>query len=327
MTYQGHTVASSAVGNFTYETGSPRVTPETIYDLASLTKVVATTTAAMILYERGELRLDARVVDLLPKFSAGGARKWEVTIEMLLSHCSGLPAHLKLYEIARTREQALQAVMALPLEAEPGTRAKYSDIGFIVLGEALARLTGEALDSFCAKEIFGPLGMSQARFSPPQDWKLLIPPTIEDDSFRHRTVQGEVNDENASILGGVAGHAGLFANVRDIAAFAECMMRGGTPILKRPAIDLFTRRRSVPRGSSWALGWDTPSASSQSGRFFSAESFGHLGYTGTSLWIDPRRQLSVTLLANRTWPDTESQRIKQLRPAFHDAIVDALENQ
>ncbi len=151
-----------------------------------------------------------------------------------------------------------------------------------------------------------------------------ILPTADDRTFRHRVIQGEVQDENASVLGGVAGHAGLFSTAEDLAVFAHAMLNGGHPILRSYTVELFSRRETVPQGTSRALGWDTPSAPSQSGKYFSPRSFGHLGYTGTSLWIDPDRQLSVTLLTNRTWPDCQNQAIKQVRPAFHDAVVEAI---
>ena len=161
-------------------------------------------------------------------------------------------------------------------------------------------------------------------FNPPVDQRPKIPPTEDDKTFRHRIIQGEVNDENAWVMGGVAGHAGLFSTASDVARFAECMRRGGAPLLDLHTVELFTRRQTSPAGTSRALGWDTPSSRSQSGKYFSPSSFGHLGFTGTSLWIDPERQLSVTLLTNRTWPDRTTQAIKQIRPAFHDAVIKAL---
>src|SRR4029077_13329057 len=203
----------------------------------------------------------------------------------------------------------------------------YSDMGFIVLGELLSKIAGESIDRFCQREIFQPLGMSHTCFNPPANWRPGIPPTADDQSFRKRLIQGEVNDDNASVLGGVAGHAGLFAPAQDVARFAACMLHGGAPLLKPETLALFTRRQSAPAGTSRALGWDTPSSPSQSGQYFSQDSFGHLGYTGTSLWIDPVRQLSITLLTNRTWPHDQSEMIKQVRPAFHDSIVEALESQ
>ncbi len=221
----------------------------------------------------------------------------------------------------------LAAAFATQLTADPGTRTEYSDIGFIILGIALERLAEEPLDSFCRREVFGPLGMLHTAFRPPASWHNSIPPTVDDRAFRHRVVQGEVYDENASVMGGVAGHAGLFAAVGDLAIFANAMLEGGRPIIRPETLAVFTRQETSPAGTSRALGWDTPSAPSQSGKYFSAHSFGHLGYTGTSLWIDSESQLSVTLLTNRTWPDCANQAIQQLRPKFHDAAVEALEAQ
>ena len=315
--------ACHALGNLTYEPGSPQVAVETIFDLASLTKAVATATMAMLLYERGQLDLDAPLAGVLPEFMGHEPSRAEVTLRMLLNHSSGLPAYLRLFETTATREALLATALRAPLEAEPGTRAAYSDIGFILLGEALARLADEPLERFCRREIFGPLAMAETLFCPPAELRPAIPPTQDDRSFRRRIIQGEVNDENASVLGGVAGHAGLFAPAGDLACFAHCLLSGGRPILRAETIEYFTRR-SGPPGSSWALGWDTPSPPSQSGRHFSPRSFGHLGYTGTSLWIDPERQLAVVLLTNRTWPDRGSQKIKELRPRFHDAVIEAL---
>jgi CubicO group peptidase (beta-lactamase class C family) len=167
--------------------------------------------------------------------------------------------------------------------------------------------------------------MVHTTFTPPKEIRSQIPPTADDRSFRQGVIQGEVQDENASVLGGVAGHAGVFSTAEDIARFAHAMLNPANSIFRPETIALFTRRESAPAGTSRALGWDTPSAPSQSGKYFGATSFGHLGYTGTSLWIDPERQLSVTLLSNRTWPDCSNHAIKQVRPRFHDAVVEALE--
>jgi CubicO group peptidase (beta-lactamase class C family) len=243
---------------------------------------------------------------------------------MLLAHSSGLPAYEKLFLRAKTRDELLAAAFTTDLTADPGTRAEYSDIGFIILGIALERLADEPLDLFCQREIFGPLGMSHTTFNPPESWKDRIVPTVDDQTFHHRLIQGEVQDENASVLGGVAGHAGLFAPVEDVAIFAHAMLSGGRPILRPETVELFARRDTTPAGTSRALGWDTPSAPSQSGKHFGPRSYGHLGYTGTSLWIDPDRQVSISLLTNRTWPVCQNQAIKQVRPAFHDAVINSL---
>jgi serine-type D-Ala-D-Ala carboxypeptidase len=279
---------------------------------------------AMILYERGELDLEMPVRHVIPEFATEDPRRDEVTIHMLLAHSSGLPAYEKLFLRDRTREDLLRAAFEMPLVAEPGSQAEYSDIGFIILGEALGRIADHVLDYFCQHEIFGPLGMSRSAFRPPSAWRSTIPPTVDDQTFRHRIIQGEVHDENASVLGGVAGHAGAFATAADLATFAHALLRGGRPILRPETVALFTRRESAPEGTSRALGWDTPSSPSQSGSHFSATSFGHLGYTGTSLWIDPEKQVSITLLTNRTWPDNQNQAIKDVRPKIHDAVIEAL---
>jgi len=331
VTLRGELIAHKAFGRFTYDPASPEVTPAGLFDLASLTKVVATGSMAMILYERGLLDLEAPVGAIVPEF-AGGAlahndpRRREITLRMLLAHSSGLPAYEKLFLRARTRAGLLQVAFGTPLAAVPGTRAEYSDIGFIILGVVLERLADESLDAFCQREIFGPLGMTHTTFNPATALKDSIPPTADDRTFRHRIIEGEVQDENACVLGGVAGHAGLFSNAEDLAIFAHAMLNGGYPILRPETVELFSRRESAPEGTTRALGWDTPSLPlpSQSGKYFSSRSFGHLGYTGTSQWIDPDHQLSIILLTNRTWPDCQNQAIKQVRPAFHDAVIEAL---
>ena len=324
VTYRGDLIANKALGSFTFEPAAPAVQTDSIFDLASVSKVIATTTMAMILYERGVLDLETPLAAIAPEFTGNDDRRRQVTLRTLLAHSSGLPAYEKLFQRAKTRDELLAAAFETELTADPGTRAEYSDIGFIILGVALERLADEALDVFCQREIFGPLGLSHTCFNPPRSWKDRIVPTADDQSFRHRIIQGEVQDENASVLGGIAGHAGAFSTAEDIASFAHAMLNGGRPILRADTVELFTRREASPDGTSQALGWDTPSAPSQSGKHFSPRSFGHLGYTGTSLWIDPDRQLSITLLTNRTWPDCKNQAIKSVRPAFHDAILENL---
>lgn len=341
------------------------VTSVTLFDLASLTKVVATTTMAVILHERGLMELEAPVIGTVPEFlldSTGNSdpRRHDVTFRMLLAHCSGLPAYEKLYLKARTRQELLNAAFEMPLTANPGTRAEYSDIGFLILGVALERLAQESLDVFCQREVFGPLGMLNTTFNPPPALRPKIPPTADEredscrtdtlvrqrsitpqqpsesqqkprSTFRNRIIQGQVQDENAYVLGGVAPHAGLFSTAEDVAMFANAMLQCGTrrdvnlsSIARVETLALFTRRDTTPH-TSRALGWDMPSSPSQSGKYFGSSSYGHLGYTGTSLWIDPDRELSITLLTNRTWPNCSNQAIKQVRPKFHDAVVEALE--
>ncbi len=329
---RGAVALVDAVGRFTYEPTARLVMPDTVFDLASLTKAVATTSAAMILVDRGQFDLDARLGDILPGFVIGmehGSGKERVTLRMLLEHSSGLPAYETLFRTCSTPDALLRATLQLQLEAKPGTRTEYSDPGFILLGKVVEVLSGQALDVFCAREIFRPLGLETARFRPPEQARASIPPTEDDHTFRHRVIQGEVQDENCHVLGGVAGHAGLFANADDLLRFAQCLIAqgraaDGRPIFRPETVALFATRQSPSDPKSRALGWDVPTEPSSSGRWFGPRSIGHLGYSGCSLWIDPDQELAVALLTNRTWPDRSNQAIKQVRPAFHDAVVEAL---
>jgi CubicO group peptidase (beta-lactamase class C family) len=244
---------------------------------------------------------------------------------MLLDHSSGLPGYVRLYESANDRLAMIDASLRQPLTAEPGTRTEYSDIGFIILGHLVEAIANERFDSYCRREIFTPLGMDATCFCPEETLRASIPPTEEDGAFRHRVIQGEVHDENASVMGGIAGHAGLFSNALDPLRFAACMMaKGMTPsglqLFTAQTVTLFAQPTEQPPGTSRALGWDTPTTPSSSGKFFFNRSIGHLGFTGTSLWIDLDAGVSVTLLTNRTWPDRSNQAIRELRPRFHDAI-------
>ncbi|HEY0307333.1 MAG TPA: serine hydrolase domain-containing protein [Acidobacteriaceae bacterium] len=320
-------------GHFTYASASPEVVPGTIYDLASVSKVVATTAMAMVLYDRGQFALDMPLEAILPAFNPTlYVERTRVTMRTLLTHSSGLPAHEYLYRRCRNRAQALAACLTMPLDTEPGTAYAYSDIGYILLGLALETIAGEALSTFCAREIFVPLGMSSTFFSPGASLRPLIPPTEHDTTFRHRLIQGEVHDENASLLGGSPGHAGLFSNAPDLLRFARCLLQGGPPLFAPGTVELFTTRAHLPEGSSRALGWDTPSAPSSSGHHFNPNSAGHLGFTGTSLWLDFERGLAVALLTNRTWQEPEAafscmasqDAIRCLRPRFHDALFEQL---
>lgn len=331
VTHRGAVVAAQGFGRFTYDNEAPEVSAATVFDLASVTKVLVTTALGMLLYERRELELQEPLAQSLPEFVSLAPKHQQdaresVTLRMLLAHSSGLPAYEKLFEFATTGSDLVRVALTTPLLVPPGTRAVYSDIGFMLLGEAIERKAGMPLDRLAEQKIFLPLGMRQTCFNPPAECKSRIPPTEDDKKFRRRIIQGEVNDENTYVMGGVAGHAGLFAPATDVARFAEWMLRGGWPILKWETVQRFTRRESSPAGTTRALGWDTPSRpESSSGKLFSQASFGHLGFTGTSLWIDPQRQISVTLLTNRTWPDRASHLIREVRPRIHDAIVQALE--
>jgi CubicO group peptidase (beta-lactamase class C family) len=330
----GDTVLEDALGRFTYEADSPSVEPHTVFDVASLTKVVSTTAAAMLLYQRGVLDLDTPLGEMLPGFVVGrdnGKLARLVTVRHLLAHNSGLPGYVEFFRTATTPADLYRACLELPIEAVPGARSEYSDPGFILLGKALGVLAREDLAVWTNNEVFEPLGLAGTRFSPPAAEKPLIPPTEIDNSFRHRVIQGEVQDENASVLNGAAGHAGLFSNVHDLLRFASEILsafraekrQSHGSLFDRATIEWFAERQG-PEGSSRALGWDTPSQQSSAGAYFSRHSIGHLGFSGCSLWIDLDASIATVLLTNRTWPDRQNQLIREIRPSFHDAIRLAL---
>jgi len=333
----GEVVLEDALGRFTYEEESPLVKPQTVFDVASITKVVSTTAVAMLLYQRGLLDLDTPLGELLPGFVVGhpSARlALQVTLRHLLAHNSGLPGYVEFFRTVSTPAELYRACLDLPIEATPGERSEYSDPGFILLGKALEVLTREDLSTWARKQVFEPLGLAATRFNPASEQRPQIPPTEIDNQFRRRRIQGEVQDENAYILNGVAGHAGLFSNVPDLLRFAGEILVGsqnsraesGSALYTSDTVECFALRQG-PEGSSRALGWDTPSKESSAGHHFSTTSIGHLGFSGCSLWIDLDASIAAVLLTNRTWPDSQSQLIKQVRPAFHDAVRAALSGQ
>ncbi|MBI3935291.1 MAG: beta-lactamase family protein [Acidobacteria bacterium] len=327
-----------ATGRLSYAWDAAPVSADTIYDLASLTKVVATTTAAMILADRALLDISRPVVsylpDFVPPFALATGPWWsareEVTVRHLLAHTSGLPTYEQFFLRAREKSHVIEEALALPLEAPPGQQTVYSDVGFILLGEILERAANERLDTFCRRETFEPLGMRCTCFNPPAELQARIAPTEQDDLFRKRLIRGEVQDENAWVMGGVAGHVGLFGTAGDLAVFCQMMLEegkaGGKQLIQSGTIREFTRGWPAREGAPRGLGWDKPSEPSSSGRYFSASSFGHLGYTGTSIWIDPQKQLFVVLLTNRIHPSRANEAIKNIRPAIHDAVMEALTN-
>jgi CubicO group peptidase (beta-lactamase class C family) len=331
----GRVVLEEALGTFTYDEPSLPVTSHTLYDVASLTKVAATTAAAMLLHQEGRLDLDTPVGDLLPGFVIGrpaGTQARHVKVRHLLAHNSGLPGYVEFFKTHSNATGVLRACLELSLEAAPAERAEYSDPGFILLGKALEVIMREPLCNYLHRELYHPLGMHHTRFNPGMAQRLAIPPTEHDTTFRHRIVQGEVQDENAWLLGGAAGHAGLFSNVHDLLRLSETILAsaghstasGHRRIFEPAIVELFATRQE-PTGSTRALGWDTPSTTgSASGSHFSPHSIGHLGFSGCSLWIDLDEGVAIVLLTNRTWPDRQTQQIKEVRPAFHDAIRDAL---
>lgn len=301
-----------------------RPTSRTVWDLASLTKVVNTTSAMLQLVGSGRVALDSPAVRYLPEWRVEGAER--VTVRHLLSHNAGLPAWRALYKEAATPDEALSLVLATPLDTVPGVRFLYSDLGFILLGRLVERVSGESLVAYGPQHVFGPAGMSETRFLPPASWKKRTAPT-EQDPWRQRKVRGEVHDENGARLGGVAGHAGLFSTAHDLARFARVYLNGGAldgvRVFDSATVATFTRVQDTTV-SRRALGWETPTGRNSAGQKLSATAFGHTGFTGTSLWMDPSRNLFVLLLTNRVNPTRQNLRIGGVRAGLADAVSAAL---
>jgi beta-N-acetylhexosaminidase len=318
-------------GRLSYDANAAPVTANTIYDLASLTKVIVTTTAAAILVDEGRLDLNKAVSAFVPGFRGGA--KDRVTVEQLLTHSAGLDWWMPLYTGPQGRQAIVQRIVASDLKYEPGTKSVYSDLGELLLGEVLERVAGEPLEAFGRRRVLEPLRMRETLFRPPRDLLPRIAPTERfpdqpRDNPRHgKLVQGEVHDENAFALGGVAAHAGLFGTAPDVARFAQMLLNGGVydhqRIVSRATLERFTRRASVP-GSTRAYGWDTPGDNNSAGSLLSPRSFGHTGFTGTSMWMDPERELFVILLTNRVHPTRENNAIREVRRAVADAVVRGL---
>ena len=322
------------------------MTRETLFDLASLTKPMATTSAVLLLANEGAMGLDDPVAKFLPSFAERG--KQGVTIRHLLTHSSGLKPWRAFHELLIERERkglerligtpaardfVLDRVLRSGLVHEPGAAAVYGDLDFMALGAVVEAVARQPFDEFCRARVFGPLGLDQSHFVRLGDGaKPLAEPVrrryaaTENCPWRGRVVWGEVHDPNASAMGGVAGHAGLFASADDVMKFATTLLdayHGRSQVLPRELLRTFCERQNLPEGSDWALGWDTPSQNgSTSGRHFSRRSVGHLGYTGTSLWIDLEREAVVVLLTNRVHLVAKRSRF-ELRPRVHDMIIEA----
>jgi len=336
----GRLVKLAGYGELAWGSGRP-ATPTSIWDLASLSKVVGTTTETMMMVQEGKLDLDATVVSYLPWWSRGDPRKNQVTVRQLLLHDAGLPAFRRWFFDHKGIQEYKDAVADEPLEADPGTRTVYSDIGIMTLAWILEAVEGQSLDTFLQDSVFRPLGMMDTHYNPDPSLKPRIAAEEVDTVWRHKLVWGEVHDENADAMGGVAGHAGLFSTAVDLSVFADMMLNHGTspacvpgrvpgepcPVARPHDIHLldpavlanFTRRQNAE--SSRALGWDTPSGQSSAGDYLSAESFGHTGFTGTSIWMDPKLDMWVILLTNRVHPTRANEKIFPLRRAVADAAA------
>jgi beta-glucosidase-like glycosyl hydrolase/CubicO group peptidase (beta-lactamase class C family) len=340
---RGRLVRLRGYGRADWDPTSAPVTPATLYDLASLTKVVGTSTAAALLVDEDILDLEAPIAEILPWWGGDQPGKEEVTIRQLLLHRGGLPPFRRFFLEMEGREAFERAIGELPLEYPAGERTVYSDIGMMSVAFAVEALTGTPLDRFLDQRVWTPLGMTDTAFRPGPELLARIAPTEVDTLYRKVHVHGVVHDENAYAMGGVAGHAGLFSSIRDLAVFAQMMLDGGwappcdvadgsgTPchglrarsvrILQEETVGRFTRR--YDDSSSRALGWDTPSEGSSAGDYLSRTAFGHTGFTGTSIWIDPELELFVVLLTNRVNPTRDNQKHVALRRRIHDVIANA----
>ncbi|MDG2535714.1 serine hydrolase [Sphingomonas sp. HITSZ_GF] len=325
----GKLLALKSFGHIDSTANAPAMPKNAIFDLASLTKVVGTTSAAEILYDRGQLDLDAPVARYIPEF-AGTPGHDAITVRHLLSHSSGFkPVAGLLWGHANDRAGILKQIYAMPVGNPPGTVYVYQDFNLILVGEIVSRITGQPLDAFLHKEVFGPLGMKDTGFNPPKGKLARIVPTEQDDKFRHMLVRGVVHDENAYVMGGVAGHAGLFSTAADLAKVTQLYLDHGRykgrQIIKPETIRLFMQPQGLPAGSVRALGWDMPLENGFAGPLASPHAIIHTGFTGTSIYIDPERDAFIILLTNRVNPTRDNAGIFKARPAIHTAVLTALD--
>ena len=311
-----------AFGTLTFDAGSAPPREDTVFDLASLTKVLATSLLVMRHVERGALALDDPIRQYFDLWH--GTDREDVTIRDLLAHCSGLTAHFPFYKDHQGRPAFERAICATPLEYAPRSKSIYSDLGFMLLGFLLERGAPLAAQFDAMLAQMG--SIQDLQFHPPEAWKKKTAPT-ELDPWRGRLLVGEVHDENAFALGGAAGHAGLFGTASAVGEAARHLLQvldGRTGAFRKDTLETFIAKRAGIPGSSRALGWDTMLPTSSCGTKMSPRSFGHTGFTGTSLWIDPERPLYIILLTNRVHPTRENNAIKQVRPAVHDAVMEDL---
>ncbi len=324
---EGHILVEKGFGHHTYQSDAPRVTEHTIFDQASMTKVVATVPLTMRFYEKGWIELDDPVSTYVPTFS--GKIKEEVTIRHLLTHTSGIKPWVKLWKKVDRSEQVIPYIVNLPLQHEPGTAYAYSDLGFILLGHILEQVGGKPLDQLAREQLFQPLGMDDTMFNPSKSVRSRIAPTEAGNSYRDRLIRGNVHDGNAYFLGGVAGHAGLFSTADDLGRYGQMLLEngryGGEQHIRPDTIETFTSRQHIVKDSTRALGWDTPrSENSLYGTHVSDRAFGHTGFTGTSIVVDPVYDVIVILLTNRVYPDRNNEKIDDFRPRFHNLVMQEL---
>ncbi|HZZ44329.1 MAG TPA: serine hydrolase [Tepidisphaeraceae bacterium] len=335
----------NALGRYMYCPDSPETKTNTIWDMASCSKVVGCTTAAMILFDQGKLQLDETVASVLPEFGQSGKDK--ITVENLLLHNSGLQADLHDVPQYTTAAGFMNGLYSLKLSYPTGSKMIYSDLSMITLGKMIEKITGQTLDVFVKSNVLSPLNMRDSMYNPPADLRERCAPTEDVEPWRtklralrhqdfkpvpgchpdaHLYIQGEVHDPSADVLDGISGNAGLFSTAPDLAIFAQMMLSEGTfwgrRIVKADTIRQWTRR--INPDSTRALGWDTKSEHHASaGTKFSMHSYGHTGFTGTTIWIDPANQMFAVLLTNRVHPTSNNNKLTHIRPLFHDAVATA----
>ena len=312
-------IAQYAVGHLDWAPGSPVPDEHTMWDMASLTKVVGLTSGLMQLVAEKRLDLDAPVQRYLPAWT--GPNKDRVLIRHLSTHTSGLPAFKAYDQITHDPDSLAKLMFATPLDTLPGAKMVYSDIGAYMLGRVLEQITGQSLDQYLHDHVFEPAGMHETMYRPPFALFPRIAPTEYDSTQRHRLVRGMVHDERAYYLGGVSAHAGLFSSAHDVARFCEMMLAGGTidgrNVIPAASIQSFTKRQVADR----ALGWQKPDGTNSAGHRMPEEAYGHTGFTGTSIWIDPRDDVFVVLLTNRVDPTRANNRVGRVRVQLADAVM------
>lgn len=341
--HKGKVIHQNAKGRHTYCPDSQETTIDGLWDLASVSKVVGTTTGAMILFDQGNLHFDQPVAEIIPDFAQND--KGKITLRNLLLHDSGLAAFHGYQLTLTTPEECIAAIYADKLAYPTGTKMVYSDLGMITFGKLIETISGRTFTAFLNEKVFQPLGMSSTTYNPViqmreraapveavEPWRAKLRKLRGTDTEEVRQlekepdgtswVRGEVHDPNAMLLGGVAGHAGLFSTVGDLCKFMSMMLKKGDGIIKSDTVEMFTKRQTEE--SSRGLGWDTKSEGSSSGHLFSNKSFGHTGYTGTCVWGDPENDTFAILLTNRVHPSSENTKIIGFRPKFHDAVFHAI---
>ena len=326
----GDVIFNGGFGYHDYSSNSYRVTKKSIYDIASITKVLSITPVIMELISRKKISLDQPVYYFLPDFKGRGKEK--VTIRHLLTHSSGIKSYHRFFLEKKylNRDDVINKIINMDLEFDPGSHFSYSDLGMIHLMEIAEKVSSKPLEQISSSWIYNRLGMNSTTYNPAEDLLPQIVPTEFDTLYRKKLIHGIVHDENTYLLGGVSSHAGLFSTAEDLAKYAQMHLNNGSwlgkRIFKESLLKKFTSKQFIPIDSDYALGWDTPSVNGKSsaGDYFSKSSYGHLGFTGTSLWIDPNESIIVILLTNRVHPTRDREGIYGIRRKFHNEVMKSI---